>query len=224
MRDYQYISDSKAEMLFPQIPPRFLEGVSAEIGFDFGLIKGKVGRAISPITSRVARVQAIEKYFSTEGALLAIPRAESWVSGEFEARAGFLPPCKGLVLFAGRFSGFTVLLAGSEANLISGSANAGSDRGWSFMPRILEGLETYITNNYEFLDIESNRPGLAADTAVIRIFGGRIDGAAETALLEMPGALPGPPRKLSFLSRVFLTHKNMDGDKLAIGSPLAVWA
>ncbi|MGH9894906.1 MAG: DUF7019 family protein, partial [bacterium] len=42
MKYYHYISNTKAEMLFPQIPSKILSGLKAEIGFDFGVLNGKL--------------------------------------------------------------------------------------------------------------------------------------------------------------------------------------
>jgi hypothetical protein len=42
MRYYQYISDSKVDMLLPQIPLKAKQKITSEIGFDIKILSGKI--------------------------------------------------------------------------------------------------------------------------------------------------------------------------------------
>src|SRR5262249_46900096 len=105
MRFYQYISDSKTDMLFPQIPPPLLEGLSAELGFDFKLLKGKISTSKLEMTSRIAKVEAVERHLVERGGISDDIHERAWIKGRARFRCGYLPSCKGLILFAGHFNG-----------------------------------------------------------------------------------------------------------------------
>lgn len=219
MRYYHYISNAKVDMLFPQIPAEFLSGLKVELGFNFGLLQGKVVGEQRDPTTDVARVQALEKFFEKEGLIQTDLEEGTWFRGSFIARSGFLPTCPGLILFGGRLNDGVLLLAGSEAHLISGSANPGKDRGWSFMPRTLDSLKTYLKMNFDL-----SSPGITAESMV---FGGvrRLEGggAMFSAFSSIPeDSLPEPETEFSFLARIFLVRTNNQDKRLALGSPLYV--
>lgn len=225
MRYYQYISDAKAEMLFQQIPAGFLDGLKVELGFDFGLFKGKLSGEQPSKASRVARVEAVEKYLEQNDTLKSSPEEKSWLRGSYSAKVGYLSDCPGLVLFGGTFNGTTLLLAGSEAHLLSGSANPGKDVGWSFMPRLLDALRDYLDFNYELLDIKPNSKLNPAEVAEDRIFGGPI--GSSSSMIEVLRSLPeeslrGIEMEVFFLARMFWVKANGNGQVLALGSPLYI--
>ena len=225
MRYYQYISDAKAEMLFQQIPAGFLDGLKVELGFDFGLFKGKLGGEQPSKASRVARVEAVERYLDKNDIIKSEPEEKSWLRGSFSAKVGYLSDCPGLVLFGGTFNGATLILAGSEAHLLSGSANPGKDVGWSFMPRLLDALRDYLDFNYDFLDISTKGKLHPAEVAEDRIFGGSVGSGSSMveALRTIPEqSLRGIEMDVSFLARMFWVKANGNGQVLALGSPLYV--
>jgi len=227
LRDYQYISDSKIDVLFPQIPKTFLDGVSAELGFNFGLVSGKVSGHCPSLESRIAKLTVIESYLEKHSLLESSITPQNWVSGKYVARAGFLQGHKGLVLFAGKQSKRAIILAGSESHLVSGSLNPGTDKGWSFMPRLLHSLENYVRQNYDLLDIENgltHQGNLAEFTANSYIFGGEFTpGAMHTALYDLDQSLPEPSLLMFFVARIFIVGNNLRDESVAVGSPIAVW-
>lgn len=63
LRDFLYISETKVDLYFPQIPKSFLKSLSKEIEVDFGLLKAGVKKEAtqSPHTI-VEKLLIIEKY------------------------------------------------------------------------------------------------------------------------------------------------------------------
>lgn len=226
MRYYHYLSASKVEMLFPQIPLSFLDGLKVELGFDFGLLKGKISGEHRDPATLVAKVNALEKFFEREKTLRTDIVEGTWLRSRFTGRMGFIPDHEGLVLFGGMLQTTTLLLAGSESNLISGSANPGKDSGWSFMPRTLHSLKKYVEQDMDLLDVEVNEtpyPGKVATSYVFGSLDDRIEGARWRAFHSFPeDALPEPTMEMSVLARIFLYRENGRGEALAIGSPLYV--
>ena len=225
MHYFHYVSASKIDMLFPQVPESFLTGLKVELGFDFGFLKGKLAGERHDPTTRIAQVLALERFFEKEGLLRTCLEEGTWMRGHLYGRAGCLPSYEGLVLFGSTLDKTTVLLAGSESNLISGSANPGKDKGWSFMPRTLHSMKKYLEQDMDLLDLETDRttyPGAVAESYMFHAEDG-FNGALWRAFHSMPeDALPEPNFKMSFLARIFLVRENQSGEILAIGSPLYI--
>ena len=225
MHYYHYLSGSKVATLFPQLPAAFLDGVKVELGFDFGLLKGKLAGEHRDPSTLVAQVQAVEKYFEREELIHAAITEGTWLRGTFIGRAGSLPGYEGLVLFGGRFGNTTLLLAGSESNLVSGAANPGKNMGWSFMPRTLHSLKKYLEQDMDLLDLENQGTSYPGSVAQSYIFhsNNKITGSLWRAFHSMPEhSLPEPSFQMSFLARIFLVRTNANGESLALGSPLYI--
>lgn len=225
MRFYHYISDSKLEMLFPQIPPKFLGGLKVELGFDFGLLKGKLAGENTSPAGRIAQAQAVERYLEEKCQIVETAEQHVWLRGSFSARIGFLTGCPGLVLIGGEYQGATLLLAGSESHLLSGSTNPGKDKGWSFMPRLLSGLRDYLNQGYDTLDLTTEDRIKPAEVAFDYIFGGKFGSGSSMrfALHRLPEeSLPPPNLPLKFLARIFFASEKGGDEKLLLGSPVYV--
>ena len=225
MRYYHYISTSKVDMLFPQLPPDFLAGIKVELGFDFGLFKGKLAGDRRDDTADVARASAIERYLEKTGALRTEIAEGTWLRGQFKARSGFLPECPGMVLFGGRIGDVVLLLAGSEDHLVSGQCSQGTSRGWSFFPRSLGALRRVVETHLPFSELTSTGDSYDGSVAESFVFGGvgEISGAMFRAFRSLPEeSLPGPPLQQSFVARIFMVRSNHRGEALAFGSPLFI--
>lgn len=223
---YHYISNTKVDMLYPQIPQEFLDGIKVELGFNIGILQGKLAGQHHDRNTTVARAKAIETFFEKEGLLKPEIIEGMWLQTEFTARTGFLPDCPGLVLFGGRIDDTVLLLAGSEANMTSGSPNQGNSQGWSFMPRVLHALNDFLRRDFDLLVNETIGDSYSGKCAASMVFGGEDHvraGAMFHAFLNLPkDALPEPEVNLSFLARIFLVRSNQRGERLAIGSPLYI--
>ena len=101
MRYFLYISDSKVDMLLPQIPAATKKTVAAEIGFDVRLLKGKIATKRQHLENRIHRLLALEKHILNTERLGSITQAASWIRGEGyalatrikeDARAKYLSP------------------------------------------------------------------------------------------------------------------------------------
>jgi hypothetical protein len=58
---FTHISGTKVDMLLAQIPHQPNKKIAAEIGFNIGVLSGKVGSEINTLESRVSRVLAVER-------------------------------------------------------------------------------------------------------------------------------------------------------------------
>jgi hypothetical protein len=223
-RFYHYISDAKLDMLFDQIPLSWLDGMKAEIGFDFAVLKGKVSAGDKPTSqAREAKVQAVEKLLTREGKIEEIPREGAWLRASFNCCVGFLENSPGLVLFGGTFEGYTLLLAGSSHHLISGSPGTVTNNiSWSFVPHLLQSIRGYIDD----YDVDENEwyddDGNPSNSYLARklIFGAIAGPSPYDFLARIPRLLPGPSVRMHTLCRIFCLEQE---HLLALGSPLYVY-
>ena len=74
MKYYLYISAPKVEMLFPQIPPTFLQGASAELKVNLGLLSTTIkGTQPENFESLSLRVAAVSKYLQAHAEVSTRP-------------------------------------------------------------------------------------------------------------------------------------------------------
>ena len=66
MRYYVYISKSKVEMLYSQIPPRLLENIAGKLTIDFKLIKTEFSEVPKEKTLH-SKLQIVESYLFGQG-------------------------------------------------------------------------------------------------------------------------------------------------------------
>jgi hypothetical protein len=79
MRFFSYISDAKVDMLLPQIPTGKKQSIAAELGFNFGLLSGKIGAQANALDMRVTRLLAVEKHIRFNERLGTPSKPEAWV-------------------------------------------------------------------------------------------------------------------------------------------------
>ncbi len=95
IRDYQYISSSKIDAIFAQIPQKWLEGISAKIGVDIGAFSAEISNASPAEKTHIAKLNALEEFLQSQMYLKSSAVAQTWMRGHFVARAGFLAEQKG---------------------------------------------------------------------------------------------------------------------------------
>ena len=146
---YLYISDSKVDMLFSQIPQKTKSKITSEFGVNTGLVKAAVKseRDIAPSASSIARLQAVTKHIRQSEKIGTINDPASWIEDTQYARIIFLRSNKNIVFFVGKTSSENrFALGGSAAHIFSGPGPKpeGVTIGWSFLPYLLQGLETIV--------------------------------------------------------------------------------
>lgn len=223
-RYYHYISDSKVDMMLPQIPKKFLSGIEVELGFDLGVVKGHLAGAATDLESRVKKLEIVESYLNENGSITRDVLLNGWLRGRIAARMGGFSECPGLLLISGEYEGRVLLLVGSEANLVSGVSETKNESGWSFAPRLFQRLESYLERNYDLADIKTEGKILPSKNVEDLLFGGQGGSAREMKRLLYGLAkseLPEQTYELEFLARIF--YDDQDNRKpLVIGSPLFV--
>jgi hypothetical protein len=221
LRYFTYISDAKVDVLLAQIPHQHKEKIAAEIGFNLGVLSGKVVSETTTLESRVSRVLAVERYIrdKASGETLGTPSLpRAWIEGSALATAGNVG--KGALLYV--FSGKTwyFALAGSAKHLAGVAAPQEVDAPFSFLPdivktlsRLMDGEPTKLVSFWDESLKQLHNAGIPTGFAdewfrVIRYF-------------ATNGQNEGTPQNISFLA-LRLASELWEGKLVTIASPLYI--
>lgn len=226
MRYYTYISTTKVDMLFSQIPENFWNDLDAELSFNLGIVGGKISSDKKTDLSEVQRLEVVEAYLRSEKRLTLSAETHGWLEGchKFNYLTDDTTP--GLLVFTTRISDVTIVLAGSEHNLVSSVGPSQIRWNWSFGPRMLQGLDQLIATNSRVLgsmhvdeDTVSSLMDHEVRTQVISM---DPTGTKKSAMWDLHDAANGNSfsTKQNFLARVFSVQDIPKRGKLVLGSPV----
>jgi len=159
LRDFTYISDAKIDVLLPQIPHTFQEEIAAEIGFNFGLLSGKIGSKASVLETRVARLLVVERHIKQQEPIGTTTAPLKWMEGYLKATS--LDVGAGALLYVADGPTWRLALAGSAKHLAGGAAPDSVSVPFSFLPRIADHLASLDERNHQILNTVPDR--VAAD-------------------------------------------------------------
>ncbi|NBH02912.1 SAVMC3_10250 family protein [Amycolatopsis sp. SID8362] len=115
-RYYIYISDSKVDMLLPQIDPGFASKRSTEVGVNLQLLTGKHKRDSDP--DRVSRLERVVRHIDDFLDVGTIDEPGQYFRGRLDVRWQQMP---GFEYFAGATEDTVVGLGGSSGHVIGGA-------------------------------------------------------------------------------------------------------
>ena len=107
LRYFTYISDAKVDVFLAQIPHQHKEKIASDIGFNIGVLSGKIASETNTLESRVSRVLAVERFIrdkASEETLGTPSQPQAWIQGSATATAvnvGKVLCCMFLVARAG---------------------------------------------------------------------------------------------------------------------------
>jgi uncharacterized protein DUF7019 len=212
VRYYLYISDSKVDMLLPQVPGALTHKVAAEFGFDIGLFAGKLSTERQTLENRVARLQAVERYLIRDGNVGTLAAPQAWFQDTALASMFSIPSALNLVFFLIQSSSYVAALGGSAHHVIGNVARAGMESS-SFVPTLVDGLESLMEDCFDDPD-----DGLWRLTGTGVSRGGR----SWTETIEQISSFEsGPKQRVSFLARR-LVAEDYGGRTMTLATPLFV--
>lgn len=209
---FAYISDSKIEMLYEQIPWEGRKRLSYELGIDFGILKAKFSNVPNTV-AQTTKIKIIEKYISRQTGTVADPR--SYFHGEMEMIWG--PYCQSeeefenFVYFGGEFLGTHVGLGGTATNCLGISQNEG-EQITSFS------LSSYLLSALAWGKEISDPRGIHSK-GQMKI--SDVQTRALAAVVVANNTLAYPKQRMKFLAKRFL-RGNVDASPVLIGSPIYV--
>ena len=123
IRRYLYISDTKIDIWLPQVPLASAKKITAQLGFNIGILSGKVeaqGDAKTPPADRVSKCQVLEKYILDKEGVGSPESGNEWIAGTVQARVFRIK--YSAVLFISPLQTRTLFLTGSSRHLIGASS------------------------------------------------------------------------------------------------------
>lgn len=210
MRYYVYISESKVEMLYSQIPAALLENIAGKLTIDLKLIKTEFSETPRE-KSLHSKVMIIEKYLLDQGIVGDIRSPNAYIRGTEVMRWGHYP--SGLVYFGSK-SDVILGLGGSEKHVI-GNIGVSQAHSHSATSYLVAALREELRNFRGSLHGGSEGPESMALAGV------------ELATTQMDGV----QQKMEFLAKNLLCFPNnsyeyvwggRSGMPVILGSPLYV--
>jgi len=170
LRYYVYISQSKLDVLIPQLPESRLRALTADIRINVGVVAAGVataGTAASPELSAKAGVLTdyLEKQQGWVGSLTAPGR---YVRDVASLQHGVLQDyAADLAVFAGVVNGLKLALIGSPASLIGAVANAEANHSVNYyLLRFLSHTAESLPSEEDLSHDDRQRFGQAIDRAL----------------------------------------------------------
>lgn len=216
LRYYIYISQTKVEMLLPQVPAKRLRSLEADIKVNAGVVAAGVKTTpATPAPELAAKAQVISDFLDKQPGLVGtLTNPASFVRGAASLRYG----CVGgeyapLAVFGGAVDGgMKLALIGSTRSLVGAPTDLGDDHS----------LNAYV--RFFLLEEVSGDPQVATKSSIgpaarylgIRIHRPDIDDDDKSSLVELeaqvyqaatdrvlaPGVLPPVSHQMEFLARV----------------------
>lgn len=198
LRYYLYISDSKVDMLLPQIAPRLAAKRTSEVDVDVKVVTVK--RTIeTQDEGRIARLERVVAHLEKRGDLGTVDEPAEYFTGRLPMRWGPFPGdgSSSLVFFGGETQRTLLGLGGSGRNLIGSLPNPNDGIGISSssLPSILGSLDAASDADDEAV-VEAAGAGRDA-----RYQG---DHAAFVTVHRGVRRLPGPSQTIEFIAKRLL--------------------
>ena len=186
-------------MLFGQLSPKTCEKISAELGFNFGVVSGKLSSQLPASEMLTSRLEIVCQAIEAERETGSTSETHRWVRDQLTCRPIVIPENQDLFLLAGVDVSAPLLLAGSAVNIITGVPAEHVQLGYSYLPYLAKTLWAWIDRtersieddeiwsgqnppgirNHELADVidwsvrEATGPGMVVDYVGMRLFAGK---------------------------------------------------
>ncbi|MFL5580785.1 MAG: DUF7019 family protein [Gemmatimonadaceae bacterium] len=213
IRDYVYVSDTKIDMLFDQIPVPLAKRITADLRIDLKVISVSVKQAPTGQT-RYAKLAVVETFVREHLSLGTVDEGAPYVEGTLSMRWGPFGDDDAMVFFAGASEETVVGLGGSFGHVV-GAAPPGAGLMWSAAPviyRTLAGAGALSGAGDARADAPGGRAGSGDDDVWPRV----VAQAART--------LAPPTERLEFLARRIRRseYQVFGRSSVLLGSPIYV--
>jgi len=146
MKYYVYISKTKVDMLYPQIPPDFLASAEADLRVNLGVLSAGL-KSRSPETSQelAGRVGVLSAYLRDHESVGTPDAPQYWFQAVAPLRWGVVREyAADIVFFGGQIGSRTVVLLGSSESIVGAAQTADAQHApfhytLSFLNAVLEG-------------------------------------------------------------------------------------
>ncbi len=119
MKYYIYISDTKVDMLYAQIPTKLREKVATEFKIDLKFVSTTLTQNISE-TTRFSKLKIVDEFIRQNEKIGEIDKPESYFNGILNMRWGAYPPDHPRMVYFGGTTSNTILGLGGSLDHVLG--------------------------------------------------------------------------------------------------------
>jgi len=211
MKYYLYISDSKVDMLLPQVPGALKQTIAAKLGFDIKILSGEIGTERKTHENRVARLTTVERHIISTQETGSIKSDCPWFSATAPARIACMEENTGVVFFIIEKDDLALAMGGSAGHLIGSVEAQNFKSGFSFTPRLLREFERVADRRPEFLV-------MPPDFRTTVVWNKK---EWMKVVLDAVRRIDSPPQRISFLAKRLLSGTH-DDKTIVLATPLYV--
>lgn len=143
LKYYLYISDAKVDMLFPQIPRGFLDGLAGELKLNVGILNASLKQDSLP-ENRYSKLEVVKRYIERNMEIGDIDSPREYFYGSGYVRWGKIDP--DLVYFMGKTEKTIFGLGGSLHHITGSNVQTQSlSFAYSFNPGLPDLLVNLLT-------------------------------------------------------------------------------
>ena len=180
LQDYLYISRAKVELIFPQIPKGFIDGIKAELEAKLGPLTAKLSGTESPPSDWIERFLLVKRYIESHYDLGTIVYPGEWVKDTVRVRCvsfskqfdhHFSEDSKNLYWLAGETGegsptepAITFGLIGSRIHVLSSPSDTPNKVRLSYLPDIVYLLQRSLawdSDEYALPEVQARRLALS---------------------------------------------------------------
>ena len=211
MRYYVYVSDSKVDMLYSQMPSGLRDRIAAELKIDLKVVSVSVSGRRSEET-RYSKLQLVTAFLEQNAAIGSVDAPEAYFRGRLPMRWGpYGSRDSEMVYFGSIAKGTVVGLGGSMRHVIGAVGESVAPTGTPGVPS----APFYITS------VLRHELGLAPASVDDDVLG--FEDTWDSNVLNATRRMRGPLQELDFLARRLLFGTYHDtGIRVLLGTPLYV--
>lgn len=207
MKYYVYISASKVDMIYTQIPRKLLRNIAGKLTIDFKLIKAEFSESPTRETL-IHKLNIVEQYILNNRQVGTVEDSKSYIKDTLNMKWG--PFSEEMVYFACCKENLVMGLGGSLNNVIGNVGKAVSNA-HSTSPYIVAALKDKVIEN-----------------DALAVTGQSFESTALSAVKTASSQMEGIEEKLSFLAKRLLSsdregsNRSKDTETTILGTPIYV--
>jgi hypothetical protein len=205
MKYYVYISDSKVDMLYSQIPKRILDRIAADLNVNLGIFSLSVKEKENQEKTRYEKLKLVVNYIENNMEVGTVDEPKAYFTGLLPMRWGEYEVDSGLVYFGGKTAQTVLGLGGSMTHVIGNRKGESDTQGGSIGADIGAVLSKDLNLPNSFDDSQFDR----------------IDDILYTTHFATK-RMKGPIQTLEFLAKRLAEGIYGDKSHVVLGTPLYV--
>jgi hypothetical protein len=212
LRYYVYVSDTKVDMLYAQIPSRVRERLAAELKVDLKVLALSLSERPDQET-RYSKVRLVSDYLVENARVGTVKDPAEYFSGAMPMRWGYLGDRGDLVYFGGR-QGDTMVGLGGSARQVIGEAGSSTPTNSLTIGLVVALRGEVMLEEGELDEVDAGESE------------NRLMGTTSMIVTGMSGAtsrMAGPEERLEFLARRLLfDDREEEPTRMLLGTPIYV--